>query len=135
MTSESNLNDRYGRRADAQSSRQGRILIITLASILLGAGAIWMFSTDQLGLGPKVTWTDTGHSLLSSTEVRVDYTIDATPGRQVACAIQAQDKGFTVVGWKVVLLPASEQRMRSFSETLTTIGQATTGLVAQCWLT
>lgn len=135
MTSESNLNDRYGRRPDAQSSRRGRIIIASIAGGILLAWLAWILATDQLGLGPRVTWNDTGHSLVSSSEVRVDYTVDATPGREVACAIQAQDKSFTIVGWKVFVLPASEQRIRSFSHSVTTMGQATTGLVAQCWLT
>ena len=135
MSTDSNLNDRYGRKANVNSARRFRILITTFVVAVIVAWVTWILVTDQLGFGPKVSWTDTGHSLLSSSEVRVDYAIDATPGREVACAIQAQDKTFTIVGWKVVVLPPSSERVRTFSDAVTTMGQATTGLVAQCWLT
>lgn len=135
MSTDSALDDRYGRKTDAHTVRRRRILLISLVAAVLLSWFAWILLTDQLGLGPKVAWTDTGHSIISSTEVRVDYAVEATTGREVACALQAQDKSFTIVGWKVVILPPSSDRIRVFSDTLTTMGQATTGLVAQCWLT
>lgn len=135
MSTDSTLNDRYGRKADVNHARRFRLLITSLVVTIIVAWVAWILVTDQLGFGPKVSWTDTAHSIVSSSEVRVDYAVDATTGREVACAIQAQDKTFTIVGWKVVVLPPSSERIRTFSDTVTTMGQATTGLVAQCWLT
>jgi len=109
--------------------------VAVIAGTLIALLVAWILWTDQLGFGPKVTWEDTGHSLVSANAITVEFRLTATPGHQVACAIQAQDKAFTVVGWKVVLYPASTERVRSFNESVTTIGPATTGLVGQCWLT
>lgn len=135
MSTDSNLGDRYGRQANGNAARRFRLLITALVVVVIAAWVTWILLTDQLGLGPKVAWTDTGHSIVSASEVRVDFAVDATPGREVACALQAQDKTFTIVGWKVVVLPPSSERIRTLSDTVTTMGQATTGLVAQCWLT
>lgn len=135
MSTDSALNDRYGRKANVNHARRFRLLITSLVVTVIVAWLAWILVTDQLGFGPKVSWTDTGHSIISSSEVRVDYAVEATTGREVACAIQAQDKTFTIVGWRVVVLPASSERIRTFSDTVSTMGQATTGLVAQCWLT
>lgn len=135
MSTDSTLSDRYGRKENVNHARRFRLLITSLVVTVIVAWLTWILVTDQLGLGPKVSWTDTGHSIISSTEVRVDYAVEATADREVACAIQAQDKTFTIVGWKVVVLPPSSERIRTFSDTVSTMGQATTGLVAQCWLT
>jgi hypothetical protein len=135
VSTPANLADRYGRPADARAVRRSRRRVALIAGSLVALLVAWILWTDQLGFGPTTTWEDTTHTLVNDSTVTVEFRLTATPGHQVACAIQAQDKAFTVVGWKVVVYPASTQSVRSFTESVTTIGPATTGLVGQCWLT
>ena len=135
MSTPENLADRYGRPTDARAARRTRRRVSIIAGSIIALFIAWALWTDQLGFGPKVTWQDTSNSIVNDSTVTVEFRLTATPGHQVACAIQAQDRAFTVVGWKVVVYPASTESVRSFTETVTTIGPATTGLVGQCWLT
>jgi hypothetical protein len=56
-------------------------------------------------------------------------------GRDVACALEAQDEEHGVVGWKIIEIAASEQHTRAFRESIPTVAEATTGLVNSCWVT
>ena len=47
----------------------------------------------------------------------MSWTLSVPPGNETACIVQALDEDFTVVGWKVVEIPASEQHLRTFTET------------------
>ena len=41
--------------------------------------------------------------------VEVSWTLSVPPGNETACIVQALNEDFTVVGWKVVEIPASDQ--------------------------
>ena len=66
--------------------------------------------------------------------VEVRFQISGVAGKDIACAIEALDEEFGVVGWKVVEIPASEEHTRAFSEQVRTVAEATTGLVNSCWV-
>ena len=135
MSTENTLADRYGRSSAPRGPiRRNLGVIITSAVIIIGV-TIWGISTDALGFGPKTEARDLGFSNLTDSSVTVKFELTATPGHEVACAIQAQNTAFAIVGWKVFVYPASTQRIRDFEETIKTSQQATTGLVYQCWLT
>ena len=55
-------------------------------------------------------------------------------GNETACIVQALNEDFTVVGWKVVEIPASDRPLRTFTERVRTAQEANTGLVQGCWL-
>ena len=129
------LDDRYGRARAVANSRRRRIVIITIAVVTIGAIIWWLLWTDVLGLKPSVVSRDTGHSLISDAQVSVSFDLTVTEGREAACAIQALNPDFAVVGWKVFVYPASTERLRQITETITTSEAATTGLVYSCWLT
>jgi hypothetical protein len=111
------------------------MLVVVVAGIAVVASLAWVISSDVLGFGPQASARDVGHSLLSPTSVRVDFEVMATPGREVACAVEAQDETHGIVGWKVFVYPPSTERVRMMSEVVSTVRPATTGLVARCWLT
>ena len=135
MSTENTLADRYGRSSTPRGPiRRNLGVIITSAVIIIGV-TIWGISTDALGFGPKTEARDLGYSNLTDSSITVKFELTATPGHEVACAIQAQNTAFAIVGWKVFVYPASDQRIRDFEETITTSQPATTGLVYQCWLT
>ena len=135
MSTENTLADRYGRSSAPRGPiRRNLGVIITSAVIIVGV-TIWGISTDVLGFGPKTEARDLGYSNLTDSSITVKFELTATPGHEVACAIQAQNTAFAIVGWKVFVYPASDQRIRDFEETIKTSQPATTGLVYQCWLT
>ncbi len=129
------LDDRYGRSRTVRSPRQRRLLIIGITALSAGAIIWWLLWTDVLGLSATVVARDTGHSLVSDTRVSVDFDLTVTEGREAACAVQALNPDFAVVGWKVFVYPASTDRIRQITETVVTSEPATTGLVYSCWLT
>ena len=129
------LDDRYGRSRTARNPRRRRLIIVAIAVATIGAIIWWLLWTDILGLKPSVVFRDTGHSLISGSQVSVSFDLTVTQGQEVACAIQALNPNFAVVGWKIFLYPASSDRIRQITETITTSEFATTGLVYSCWLT
>jgi len=129
------LDDRYGRSRTARDPRRRRIIIVAVATLTLAAIIAWLLWTDVLGLKPSVVYRDTGHSLLSDSQVSVTFDLTVTEGRKAACAIQALNPDFAIVGWKVFVYPPSTERLRQITETITTSEFATTGLVYSCWLT
>jgi hypothetical protein len=68
-----------------------------------------------------------------SREMTVSWSVTAQPGTRLACAVQALNRDFQVVGWKVVDIPASSEFTRQFSETFRTAMTPQTGLVYACW--
>ena len=58
----------------------------------------------------------------------------ASPGQEVACAVEALNSSFATVGWKIVTLPPSEHRTRTVTQTLVTTNQSNTGTVNSCWI-
>jgi hypothetical protein len=135
VSATSNLDERYGRRSDAPTRRRRRLMVVGLTGLAVIAVIAWVISSDVLGFGPQASARDVGHSLLGPGSVRVDFEVTATPGREVACAVEAQDETHGIVGWKVFVYPPSSDQVRAMSEVVTTVRPATTGLVARCWLT
>ncbi len=129
------LDDRYGRSTKVANPRRRRVILWSVATLTLGAAIAWLLWTDVLGLQPSVTYRDTGHALISDSQVSVSFDLTVTDGREAACAIQALNPDFAVVGWKIFIYPPTSERLRQITETITTSEYATTGLVYSCWLT
>ena len=100
---------------------------------MLVVGA-WLWWGGLLGSPAQSEANDTGHTIVSDAEVSVSWELTVEPGKASSCALEALNETFSVVGWKVVQLPAAEQRTRSFTETVRTTEQSVTGLIYRCWL-
>ncbi|KRE21546.1 DUF4307 domain-containing protein [Agromyces sp. Soil535] len=128
------LAERYGRTRTRRT--RDRMLVIGAAiafAIVLVAWVVWAGLDGQK---PSVEATDTGHRLMNEERaVEVSWTLSVPPGNETACIVQALDEDFTVVGWRVVEIPASEQYLRTFTETVRVAREANTGLISSCWLT
>ena len=112
---------------DAQDRR--RLAILNLET---GAG-VWAGLDGQK---PSVEVTDTGHQLMNDQRsVEVSWNLSVPPGNDTACIVQALNEDFTVVGWKVIEVPASTEHIRSLTETVRVAQTANTGLISRCWLT
>lgn len=125
---------RYG-RTRRHRTRDRMLLIggaIAFAIVLIA----WVVWAGLDGQRPSVEATDTGHRLLNEQRaVEVTWTLSVAPGNETACIVQAFDDNFTVVGWRVVEIPASDRHLRSFTETVRVAREANTGLISRCWLT
>jgi Domain of unknown function (DUF4307) len=126
------LDARYGRTP--RRSLQRRWFVAGVAGAFVLALAAWLVWAGLLAPAAQLEATDTGHVVVSDSRVNVRFAVTVDPGRKVGCALEALDESFTVVGWKLVDLPVSSDRTRTFSEDVRTSEQAVTGLIYRCWL-
>ena len=127
------LDARYGRTPSA--SRRTRWIAVGSAVAFVVVVAAWIVWGGLSGVAAQVDVRDTGHVITSEREVAVSFELSVPAGSNAACAIQALNSSFTIVGWKIVNIPASEQRTRVYAETVRTSELAVTGLIYRCWLT
>lgn len=124
------LDERYGRRGSTRRTRVAWIALIALAAaVVIWFG--WSTVTDP-NSGVKADGTAFHLEERSAT---VEFQLTAPIGATVACAIEALDEEYGVVGFKVVEYEASSSHTRAFAETVPLIAPATTGLVNSCWVT
>ncbi|QEO15469.1 DUF4307 domain-containing protein [Agromyces intestinalis] len=127
------LDARYGRTRPNRT--RDRLIIVgaaVFAAIVIVAWVVW---AGLDGSKPQVQATDLAHALLPDERaVEVTWKLSVPPGNDTACAIQALNEDYTVVGWKIVEIPASDSPIRNFTERVRTAMEANTGLVAQCWV-
>lgn len=125
---------RYGRTRGNRT--RDRVLLIAgaaFAAIVLVAWVVWAGLDGQK---PQVEVTDTGHRLINDERaVEVSWNLSVPPGNDTACIVQALNEEFTVVGWKVIEVPASTLHIRTLTETVRVAQEANTGLIYRCWLT
>ena len=127
------LDARYGR---TPSSRRRTVWVAAIAAVAFAIVFVaWLIWGGLLEAPAQFEARDAGHELVSDAEVSVTWQFSVEPGTTASCAVQALDERFAIVGWKVVDVPASEQRTRMLTETLRTTEQAVTGLIYRCWLT
>ena len=127
------LDARYG-RTPARASRTRVIAVVAIAAVavVVVAWVVWvgLFSTPA-----SLESRTIRHTIIDESTVEVVWDVSTEPGTTVSCVVQALNQSFGTVGWKIVDVPASEERTRSLSETLRTSEQAVTGLIYRCWLT
>ncbi|GAB3267968.1 DUF4307 domain-containing protein [Microbacterium sp. MEC084] len=131
MTTQAELDDRYGRTADPARRRMLWGTVIAVAA----AGIGWLGWTAVSTSLDAVSVDGLGYEVLDEHSVRVSFQLTAPPGRDVACAVQALDQEFGVVGWKIVRYEGDGGHAMSRTETVPTVAEATTGLVETCWVT
>lgn len=130
MTIQAVLDDRYGRRG-ARTRMRVTVIVFAAIALALAGWFGWATVTDpDNGVRADGTSFDLGER-----SVTVGFQLTAPVGASVACAIEALDEDYGVVGYTVLEIPASDQVVRAFSETVPTVAPATTGLVNACWVT
>lgn len=130
---EAAIAERYGRTA--ASRRRTLILgIVAGAAVLLVVGA-WVVWVGLFSPGAALETRDLGYVTHGSESVDIRFEVSTDPGTAVSCALQALNEQFAIVGWKIVDLPLSDQRTRSFEENVRVTEDAVTGLIYRCWLT
>lgn len=127
------LDARYGRTASS-SRRTRRIAIGTGILFVLVFGA-WLWWGGVLEAPAQFEARDIGHEIVSPNEVSITWQFTAEPGTEAKCALQALNEQYGIVGWIVVDVPASDERIRRLTETVRTAEPAINGLIYRCWLT
>ena len=130
--SASDLNARYGRTAN----RRRRNLIFAVAAggaivVVFAAWAIWVGLFQPTA---AVEYVNVGNVAVASNKIQVKWEVSVNTGTVTKCAIQALDQNFGIVGWKIVSLPASSTRSRTFASVVQTAQPAVSGNIYRCWL-
>lgn len=133
MSQPPSLNDRYGR--SRSTVRGNRLAMWMFVAFVIVALIAWLLWANPLKIGPSAEARDIGHTVVDSGTVVVDFSVTVTPGHEFACAIEAMNTGFAIVGWKVFTYPASDELTQTLQESVKTTEPATTGFVTSCWLT
>jgi hypothetical protein len=126
------LDARYGRGAGTK--RRAKLLGIVIAVAIAVVFAVWAIWAGPGQTTHGLDTDDVGYEVVSDHQVVVHTQVAVDPGTRVECAVQALDKGYTIVGWRVVTLPADDQRSRSISTPVQTTTRAVTGLIHSCWV-
>lgn len=124
---ERKLADRYGR----SRSPVGLWIAVGIAAAALIGYVGW---TTVSGAMNSVDYDTTGYHVNDAHSVTVHFQVTARPGTPMACAIEAQDPEHGVVGWRIVEEPGGSSTSRTFSVTVPTTAEATTGLASHCWI-
>jgi len=99
--------------------------------VVLAAWVVWVAfdSTDD-----SVASRDIAHRVLDDRTVRISYDVSMPPGNTAKCALEVQNETHSIVGWKVVDIPASDSYTQAFTDTVRTTQLGVTGLIYRCWL-
>lgn len=127
MTTAQQLDDRYGR---VRKSRIPWIIGAAVAAVAVGA-FFWLVVANQLSV---VDADDLGFELVDEHSVTVHFQVTGVQDKAVVCIVEALDREFGVVGWKVVDVAATDAHSQALSTSVPTVGRATTGLVNACWV-
>ena len=126
------LDQRYGRTRS--SKRRTRTIAIVVGAIVAVVVVAWVVWVGLLSPAGEVTAEDTGHRVVSDTAVDVSFELTIEPGTAAKCAAQALNAGFSVVGWRIIDIAASDERVRALTTTVNTTERGVTGLIYRCWL-
>ena len=132
MTANPELDTRYGRSSG--SLRRRRVIGIVAAVVFAVVLVAWVVWGGLFGENAQLESRDLGHDIVSDSLVTVQFEVTSDAEGDIACAVQALNESFTVVGFRVVHLPESETRTRQFSEAVRTSELAVSGLIYRCWL-
>lgn len=130
MTTQQMLDERYGRTR----SRRRRVIGWSVLGVVASAAVLSLgWITVQRSID-SVDVTGLSFDVSDAHSVTIGFQLTAPPGRDIACALEAQDEEHGIVGWRIVRYPASQSHAQGFSESIPTVALATTGLVNSCWL-
>ena len=125
--------ERYG-RTQGHRRRTRTIGIVAAAAVLFVVGA-WVVWVGLFSPSASLESRDVGYAAGEGGTVDIRFEVSTAPGTTVSCALQALNREYAIVGWKIVDLPASNERTRVFDENLRVTEPAYSGLIYRCWLT
>ena len=132
-TVSASLDARYGRTPSKK--RRDRWIYIgggIAVAVVVSAWVVWA-GLDQAGASLETQ--DVGSTIINARTVQVNYQVSMPVGKTASCALQVENAAHSIVGWKIVKIPASDRFTNSFSTIVKSAEKPTTGLIYQCWLT
>lgn len=123
---------RYG--TTPRSRTRQRLLAYTGAAGVTVVLIAWLAWAGLAQPTAQFETRDLGYELVIDREVVVKFELSAQPGTELACAVQALNASYGIVGWQVLEIPASDERTRVFNQPVRTSEQAVTGLLYECWV-
>ena len=130
MTTKEELDVRYGRVRNRGAVRAWWIGVAVVAVASIG----WLGWGVLASGSANVRADDLAYAIPDAHTVSVSFQVTAPQGAEIACAIEALDDDFGVVGWRVITYPASTSHTQAHTELIPTVAEATTGLVNTCWV-
>mgnify|MGYP001158677883 CR=1 FL=1 len=124
------LASRYG--TTPRSRTRQRLLAYTGAAGVTAVLIAWLAWAGLAQPTAQFETRDLGYELVSEREVVVKFELSAPPGTELACAVQALNASYGIVGWQVLGIPASDERTRVFNQPVRTSEQAVTVLLYEC---
>lgn len=126
------LDARYGRTS--QKRRRDLVILWVGAAAFAAVLTAWVLWVTLGSTDDTVASRDTGHRVIDDRSVRISYDVSMPPGTTARCALQVQNDTHSIVGWKVVDIPASDNYTQAFTDTVRTTQLGVTGLIYRCWL-
>jgi len=124
---------RYGRTPGKK--RRDRLIYLVAAAaaaIIVVAWVLWA-GLDQVG--GTLDAEDKGSTIVDARTVSISYQVSMPVGQTASCALQVQNQAHGIVGWRIVVVPASTRYTTSYTDTVLSSEQGVTGLIYRCWLT
>lgn len=111
-----------------------RPLLIAAVAVLAAIGLGWLVWTAYEHADPAVSGDIHVFTIPSAHKVTFTLTVQRRdPSVPVSCAVIAQASDFETVGQKTIRIPGSTSSLVDLPGQLTTIRQATSVSVSQCW--
>jgi len=126
------LEARYGRTPARR--RRAIILAIIVAAVVVVVMVAWVVWVGLFTPDSAVQSEDVGSQNVDASTMLITSQISADPGAHVTCSFEALTEDFAVVGWKVVHLPVTQNRIQRTSTTIRTTEPAVSGLINSCWV-
>ncbi|MEZ5214564.1 MAG: DUF4307 domain-containing protein [Microbacterium sp.] len=122
------LDDRYGRR---RGGRRGVWIVVGALALAIVGYFSWSTVSQSMD---SVDVDNTAFHLVDAHSVTVRVPGDPAPRRRRLVRHRHRTPTTGVVGWRIVEYPADDAHSRSFTETIPTVAEATTGLATSCWI-
>jgi hypothetical protein len=129
----SELRTRYGRSAPRRLKE--RWWLVIGAAAMLAVFGIWAAWAGWIptGSAPPLTSTSGAANVIGDHDLQLTFSVETDPGNTVACALEAVDTNFTIVGWKVVVHRVTH-RDTAYTVNIRTTHKSATGDISECWL-
>jgi hypothetical protein len=127
------LRSRYGHAAPRRLKERWWLAIGAAAVLVIFA--LWAAWAGWIptGSAPPLTTTSGAANVMGAHDLQLTYSVETNPGNTVACALEAVDTEFTIVGWKVVVHKV-EKRDTAYTVNIRTTHKSATGDISECWL-
>lgn len=123
---------RYGRTPSRR--RRARVAAVVAGLVALALVVTWAIWSGVGGSSSDTFTADTiGFTLHGDSAVSVTWEVDGQSSTALTCAIEADAEDHSIVGWKVISVPAATGAARTGQTTVRTMQAAVTGLISSCW--